>query len=379
MSYTAQALNDMFMHRVDTPEGRSKLAAEGGPYIRDRLREVSFADKVITPVPVQRQDCQISTEHDTLIKIVWTEPRTRAMALTFRGEPTARIMRADRVACGFFTISSEKLEKTEQELMAYGDMPITKIMEENTIKDMSEIKDREFLLHCESAVQALQQEANSGVATALSASTIGSTIEFSIRKGELARNATSDTATPLPLQATDLVNGFKMLDGNRLRCEVVLLTEVDFDDVLQWTVEDFGDKVKSETIVDGYKYNKLQGRSYIRTIKTDILRPGNLYFFTDQTFFGKNFILNNTKFYIDKIANKISMQAWMDVGMILVNVAAVRKVELYSGDANPTTQVGGLLSNFIPVAEDQLGALNNRVAAGIRFPQVQTYLGTFSP
>lgn len=373
MSYTAQALNDMFMHKVDSPEGRTKLAADGGSYIRDRLREVSFTDKVIPPKPVQRQDCQISTEHDTLIKIVWIEPRTRAMAISFRGEPTARIMRADRVACGFFTISSEKLEKTEQELMAYGDMPITKIMEENTIKDMSEIKDREFTLHCESAVQALQQEANAGVATALSASTIGSTIEFSIRKGELARNAASNTSTPLPLQAVDLVNGYKMLDGNRLHCEVVLLTEVDFDDVLQWTVEDFGDRVKSETIVDGYKYNKLQGRSYIRTIKTDVLRAGNLYFFTEPKFFGENFILNNTKFYIDKVANTITFQAWEDIAMSVLNIASVRKLELYSGDANPTTNTNSLLASFVPVDEDQLGAVNNRVDAGLKFPQVSAF------
>jgi hypothetical protein len=52
------------------------------------------------------------------------------------------------------------------------------------------------------------------------------------------------------------------------------MTEVDWDDILQWTVEDFGDRLQSETAVDGYKYNTLLGRAYIRTIKTDILRAG---------------------------------------------------------------------------------------------------------
>jgi hypothetical protein len=153
----------------------------------------------------------------------------------------------------------------------------------------------------------------------------------------------------------------------------MLMTEVDWDDVLQWTVEDFGDRVQSETTVDGYKYNTLLGRSYIRTIKTDILRPGNVYIFTKPEFFGKFYVLNNTKFYIDKIANTITFQAWEDIGMSVINIASVRKLELYSGDANPTTDADSLISNFIPRSEDALGAVNNRVGDGLKFPQVSQF------
>jgi hypothetical protein len=132
-------------------------------------------------------------------------------------------------------------------------------------------------------------------------------------------------------------------------------------------------KVQSETTVDGYKYNTILGRAYIRTIKTDILRPGNIYVFTKPEFFGKFYVLNNTKFYIDKIANMITFQAWEDIGMSVINIAAVRKLELYSADANPTTNADGLLSSFIPKTEDQLGAVNNRVDAGLKFPQVTQF------
>ena len=173
-----------------------------------------------------------------------------------------------------------------------------------------------------------------------------------------------------PIQRPDIVNLFKLLDGNRLRCERLLFTEVDWDDILQWTVEDFGDRIQSETSVDGYKYNTVLGRPYVRTIKTDILRPGNVYAFTKPEFFGKFYILNNTKFYIDKIANMITFQAWEDIGMGVINIASVRKLELYAADANPTTNTQALLANFIPTAEDELGAVNNRVEQGLKFPQV---------
>lgn len=374
MSVPARVMNELFTQKLGTAEGKEKMAEYGGSYIRDRLREVSYARKVVPPEQVTRSDCQRSTNHDTLVKIVDVEPASRAMAITFRGQPTARFIRGDRAEVGFYTISSEMFQKAEQELLAY-EMPITKIIEENSVKDIQEIEDREFTIWIEAACQALQVEANGGTPTALNASNLqlGAVTEFSIRKGEGARAAASNTATVYPLQRPDLVNLFKLLDGNRLRSERLLMTEVDWDDVLQWTVEDFGDRLQSETAVDGFKYNTLLGRAYIRTIKTDILRPGNIYVFTKPEFFGKFYVLNNTKFYIDKIANIITFQAWEDIGMCVINIASVRKLELYSADANPTTNADGLLTNFIPKTEDQLGAINNRVAQGLKFPQVTQY------
>lgn len=374
MSVPARVLNELFTQKLGSAEGKEKMAEYGGSYIRDRLREVSYARKVLPPEQVTRTDCQRSVNHDTLVKIVDIEPQSRAMSISFRGEPTARFIRGDRAEAAFFTITSEKFQKTEQELLAY-EMPITKIIEENSVKDIQEIEDREFTIHIEAAVQALQQEANGGVATECSKTTVnaGSCVEFSVIKGELAKAASADDATPRALQRPDLVRLFKLLDGSRLRSERMLMTEVDWDDVLQWTVEDFGDRLQSETAVDGYKYNTLLGRAYIRTIKTDILRPGNVYCFTKPEFFGKFYVLNNTKFYIDKIANMITFQAWEDISMLVANIAAVRKLELYSADANPSTDAQGLLTNFIPKSEESLGALNNRVSAGLKFPQVSQF------
>jgi len=308
------------------------------------------------------------------VKIVDVEPQSKALTMTFRGSPNARFIRGSKAEVGFYTVSSEIFQKTEQELLAY-EMPITKIIEENSVKDIQEIEDREFTVNVEASVQALQLQANGGVATALNFTQItgAGVVEFAIRKGELARSAGSNTATVFPVQRPDLINLFKLLDGNRLRSERLLMTEVDWDDILQWTLEDFGDRLQSETAVDGFKYNTLLGRSYVRTVKTDILRPGNIYVFTKPEFFGKFYVLNNTKFYIDKIANVISFQAWEDIAMAIINVAALRKLELYSGDANPTTNADGLLTNFIPVAEDALGAVNNQVDAGLKFPNISQF------
>jgi hypothetical protein len=371
------SLNDLFSQRVETEQGRTKMAELGGNYVRDKLREEAFSRKIIEPETVTRADpnMNVSVNHDTLAYVVEVEPNSRAMVMTFRGQPEANFISAPRAEVPFITISSEKFEKTEQELQVYL-MPITKIIEKNTVKDMQAIEDREFTIHIEAAVQALQAEAN-GVTTApaLNATALqgGSPpVEYKVRKGELARVATADNATALPVQRPDIVNLVKLLNGTEVRANVILINEVDFDDILQWTVEDNGDKVQSETTVGGYRASTLLGYKYIRTIKGRILRPGNIYAFTEKDFLGKFLILNNTKFYVDKIANLITWQSWEDIAMSIVNINSVAKLETYSGDAT-VNDTDSILTSVTPVDENDVSTVNNRVAEGLHYPQVETF------
>lgn len=367
----ADVFNGMFLDKLDSLDGKEKVAQYGGEYIRDHLREVAFVRNILPPQNVTKNDAKPSIKHDTLVMVEEIEPQSRAMALNFRGQPDVRLIRAPRMEVPFFTVSSERFEKYEQELLAYR-MKITKVIEDNSIKDIQEIEDREFLIHAEAAVQALQTEANGGV-TDLHYTTLlaGTVVESSVVKGEFARVDPNNNAYVWPLQRPDIVRLHKLLDGNRLRCEKILLTEVDFDDINQWTVEDFGDKLQSETAVEGYKYQTLVGRGFVRTIKTDILKPGNLYAFTSPEFLGRFYILNNVKFYIDKVVNLITWQAWEDIAMSIINVSAARKLELYSGSA--TTNTDGILADVSPAEEDDLGAMNNRVDDEVFFPVVHFY------
>ena len=376
MDYSADMVNSGFIERLET-EGPTKTAAASLNYIKDRLRESSFADMIVPNERVVRGDLQRSTEHDTLVKIVDIEPGSRAMAVNFRGQPTAEYVNGKRYAISFFTISSLKFEIVEQELMAY-EMPITRIIEENSLKDMVEVKDREFLNHVESCVNAMQAEGNSGSAAF---SVAGGQLTVSKIKGVLATQS-GGSATDFDvyaIQRADIVNikkllkrqivvGSETIRAGRLRPALMLMTESDADDFDQWTHEDYGDRLQSETALDGYTYNKVLGLRIIRTIKNDILREGNVYVFTAPEFFGRNYTLNDVNFYIDKVANRIFWQAWMDVGMGFGNIAAVVKLELYPGDATHANA-----TSVVPVEESAIGALNNKVAEGLTFPNINVF------
>jgi hypothetical protein len=364
---------EMLLAQLSDPGAKAKIAAQMGGYIRDRLREASYTERVLPPQTVDRSQTQVSVNHDSLVKIEYLEPKSRAMVVTFRGEPRTQFIRGEKVEVPFITIMSDMFQKPEQEFLAYA-FPIGKVIEQNAVRDIGEVQDREFTIHIESAVQALQTEANGGTVTALNATNViaGSVVEFSAVKGELARTATSDDAVVRPIQRPDVVSLMKLLDRNRLESDMILLTTPDWDDILQWTVEDQGDKVQSETVVNGWKYNLLLGKRYVRSIKTDILRPGNVYAFTSPDFLGRFYILNNIKFYIDKVINLIKFVAWKDIGMSIVNIASVRKLELYSGDAT-SLDTDTILSSVIPVSEEDMGAENNRAAARQFYPTVVSF------
>lgn len=369
------SLNQAFIQKVATQEGREKIAATTDDFIRDRLRESAFVRQILDVEDVKPGDpgVQVSLTQDTIYKVVEVEPRTRALAMSFRGQPEINYISAPRLAVGFFKISSENIQKSEEELMAYR-YPITKIFEDQSLKDLQDIEDREFCIHQEAAVQAYQAEANGGSVVALTSTAVraNSVVQYSVFKSDMALAQTVDNAVAMPIQRQDIPKLKRAILSRRLSYECMLITESDLTSIDTWTIQDLGLQLTSDTAIEGWKQNKLLGVRLVRTIKTDILRNGNVYLYTAPKFFGKMFILNQPKFWIDKKYNIISFQVWENIGMVLANIASIVKLETYSGDAT-TVNTNGILASVTPVPEASIGALNNRVAQGLNFPSIQLY------
>lgn len=369
MSTTAENL----VNQLSDSGARTKMASRFGAYVKDRLREASFVEQVIPSETIDRSQCQVSVNHDALVKIEYLAPKSRAAVVTFRGESDANFIRGNKVEVPFITIMSDMFQKPEQEFLAYA-FPIGKVIEDQAVKDIGEVQDREFLIHAEAAVQALQAEANGGSVTSLNEAnlTASAVVEYSVIKGEIARTDTNNDAVAHPIQRKDFVNLMRVLDGRRLETAMFLITAPDFDNILAWTVEDSGSPNQSATMYEGIKSNMLLGKKYCRSVKTDILRPGNVYSFTTPEYLGRNYLLNNVKFYIDKVVNIVKFVAWKDIAMSIVNIASVAKLELYSGDAT-SVNANSIQASVTPVAESAMGAENNRAGNRQFFPQVVSF------
>jgi len=373
-----QTVNNGIMNGLDSSSGREKVASGLGTWTRDRLREVCVVDKILTPRDITPADCQRSLNHDTLIRIEDMEPQSKAMPITYRGMPTASFIRASRYAISFYMIASEMIEKTEEELMAYRDMPLTRIIEDNIIKDMQEIKDWTTLQHFESAVQAMQYDAYGNTFTAMRGTTYNNaaTLKVSVFKG---RNAVSravalaaDDFQNQPLIKPDLVTLRKAFSdfnrgstptggqSRRLQLDKILITQTDFEDLNNFTLQDLGDRVTSEIIENGWKHPTVMGIKFIVTSKTDIFKPGNIWGFCSEEFLGKSYVLQKAKFYVDKVMNVIKWASWMHVGVGIGMVAGIIKLELFSGSVVPTqTDIGFEVE--MSLAKDRLFGKNNKI------------------
>lgn len=286
-----QALNRMFVSQLDTSEGIEKAAQAGQSYIRSKIREEAFVRKILPPQEVTEADMQRSVDHDTLVKIIDIEPDSTAMPITWKGEPTLNYISGNRAEIKFYTISSEKFEKAEQELRAY-EYPVQKVIENNTVKDIEKVEDGRFIDHVNQILDVTGKE--TGI--------------------------TEDYVTKELLRDT-----FNLLDGDQLRANMLLMSDTTFNSINAWDQTMLGDELTGEVTREGYDYDTLQGRRLITTNKTDIVKDGEIYCFTEPEYLGVFYTLGEVNFWVEKEANMIRWQSWEDLGSAIVNTRSVAK------------------------------------------------------
>jgi len=290
----AQTFNNLFIEKLDTTEGLNKAAAAGAAFVRAKIREVGFGRRIIPPESVTKADCTRATDHDTLIKIMDIEHDSAAKAVNFSSEADERYIQGRRYAMAFFKIESEKFVKSEGELLAY-DYPITKVIEENSVKDIQRVEDVKFIEYSEAAI--------------------------AITGKRLMSTSTS-------LDRKQLTNLFKMISYDKLIVGTVLMTTVDYEDYLVQPATEIGSPLASEITVNGYKYPTILNRKLVVTNKHDVVFPGEVWAFTDPQYLGNFFILNDMKFWIKKEADLVLWKTWEYIAMGFGNIKSIAKLEL---------------------------------------------------
>ena len=295
---SASTINELFLQKLNSEDGLQKVAQEGSAFIRQKLREVSFARKIMNPQYVTKADLQRSVNHDGLVKIVDIEPDSKAMAVNFRGESDWNYVTGDRFEIPFYMISSEDFQKTEEELLAY-DMPLTEVIEKNSVLDIQKIEDSKFITAAAAASTAASNDVTGGNDS-----------------GKISKTKLKDT--------------FDKLDANSLRSETILMSSTTFNRLFLYDSTTVGDAVGSEMSVNGYTYSTLFGRKLVVSNKVDLLGGASekMYVFAGQDFLGQFNILNDVKFWIEKKKNIISWAAYESIGMGIGNQKAVASLAM---------------------------------------------------
>ena len=296
MDFTTDTINELFLQKMNSKEGMDKVAQAGSAFIRQKIREVSCARKLMNPEYVTQADCQRSVNHEGLVKIVDIEPDSHATIINFRGESDTTYVAGERFEIPFFSVASDDFQKTEEELLAY-EMPLTDVIEKNSIKDIQTQEDTAWMAKFRAAI-------------ALDAA---------------SQQASVTLATDGSIKRSSFVSLFDMLDGNQLKADVMLMNSKTFNKLLLYEATSVGDAIGTETTINGYTYATLFGRKLIVTNKTDLVGD-EIFAFAAQEYLGKYFILNDLKFWVDKKRNIITWGAYETIGGGIGNTKSVVRI-----------------------------------------------------
>jgi hypothetical protein len=394
--------NDMFGEALSRGgEHLDKVAEVTGLYIQEKLRENSFARRILPPQTVTVAELTRNVSDESLVYIDDLEPDSIAMRINMRGEPDKTYIQAPRYAIRMQTITSDRFQKTEQELRSYR-MPLTKVIEQNTVKDIQEQMDVKFMEHVRIGLMfatiarknelvdagRVQDDQLSGTSMIVSGDpgsgkNFRSALHFASylltgkvastdRGGALTINI-ADKVEMLSAGTYSPVDGFftnillsqeasfnrevlaslvKICAARQVKARVILMHEFDWADHLAWTDQEAGLEIVKEIVVGGYKYTTVGGYTYVTTIRDNaaILEPGQIYVFPAPEFLGRFLVLQNTQFYINKEGRFFNMEAWEEcgvgfgnvkgLGMVLLNGASVKLPNLFHEDNGTATATG---------------------------------------
>ncbi len=373
MQFNANEFNALFSDSL-TRGGDSleKVAEVTGTYIQERLRENGFARKILAPQVVTTAELTRSEDDEGWKYIDDLEPDSIAMRINMRGEPDKEYFQGKRYSIKFGMISSKEFTKAVDELRTYR-MPLTKIIEQNTIKDIQEQEDLIFMDHVRTAVilgtrhrmnELSARGETNVVPDATNVPTVGgknfpsahgfasyvftSNMAQAALGGALTENANrasavfdiSDAAgktratgyfsnvlcsTKSTFDRDVLVETLKVQPARELKARCFLIHEYDWADVLAWVDTEAGLELTSEIVRDGYKYATVGGVVFVTTVRDnqDLVRRGQIYTFPAPEMLGRFLMLDGIQFYIDKRGRFLTMQAWEQLGMGFGNIRGI--------------------------------------------------------
>jgi hypothetical protein len=294
---SAQYLNAQFVRKI-TDEGKIKEAAvEGTAFIREKVRQESFAREVIVPVGVQNDELDRSVDTDQPRKIIEKEPASIATYVPFMGSGPRVWFRGPRYEVRFYKIESQRFTKSKFELMTYQN-DIRKILSDNSVKDMADVEDQRFLEH----ITAI---------TALNPAQITPATAFTTTPWRIAMQALARRRRPVG----------KFLMAKELLYEMVDLPATAVGNEIART--NFEDGVESR--------EKLLGMPVVTTVKSDVIAAvtGNArtaWVFSPENFLGNYFLLQDATLFIKQEADIITFYSYESIGMGIGNRLSVQQL-----------------------------------------------------
>jgi len=297
--YDSRFINERFIDKIQRGGELLKEAEVNvTSFIRDKLREESFARQIITPQTIQADQLDRDAFTDKPKKVVEKEPNSKATWVSFRGMPKSNYFTGPRYEIFFGKITSDTFTKSIHELKTY-DNDIRQILSDNSIKDIMEQEDSFF-------ISAADQ-----ITTTAGPSQL---LDF--------RNAGG-------LTKENFLESRKSLRRLRVPLGVSLMSHATAEDILKWDANDIGDGAATVQYEKGLVQSTIFGNRVLYTIKNDLVPDGTVYHFGTEQFLGKFYFLQDATVYVKSERDIIQFDAYEVLGIGIGNTKGIVKCVFY--------------------------------------------------
>ncbi len=303
---SAQYINSNFVRKLE--EGRTKEAeSEGSAFVRQRLRQESFARELIEPILLQDDELDRDENSDMPKKIVEKEPDSIATFVPFNGSGRATFFRGKRFAVFFGKTESQHFKTRKWNLMTYQN-DIRKILSDNSVKDMADQEDQKFT----------------------------DTIN-----GLIALNLATQRTQAASFGSSAFKKGFQALVHRKQPIGKMLMGKELYYEAIDLPATSVGNDVASRHYDLGIEAEeKLWGIPVVSTIKNEIVDnlstdPAvgrrSAYIFAPQNYLGVFFLLQDATLYIKQEADLIEFWSYAAPGIGIGNTQAFQRIDFPQG------------------------------------------------
>lgn len=288
--------NEAFINNITTP-GMEKTAYDAvNDYIRTKVREDGVFRQILEPTPIGTDQLDKQEDTEDPVKIVEFEPNSpAAITVPFGSLPFNVYIRGDKFRVTFCRLMSPRYVKDVIQLRTWG-MDIRQVFSDNSAKDMLAEED----LRSVEAGNALMLGPDVPVPHNNNVP-MWETIEDSI-----SRESWQDARKIMP-------KGYAHLEATT--CVINNVTVKEFE---KFGREEMGGDFSQDVLKNGWGETSLSKVRIIVTIKRELYPDDSVFFYAEDKFLGKHYMLEETTMFVEAKAYMVEFFMYQCSGASLV-------------------------------------------------------------
>lgn len=287
---------------------QSKQAAQDASdiFIMTKLRENSFAERIIPPTTVTKKDFVYHLGEDLF---VYNEMETNTYGcatVDFAGGTVQAPYRGLKFTTLIATATTPEYIKNQDELVTYKKDP-REITCHHAVNELDNISDSTLIHACDVYGGATPNAANTAVTN----------LDFPLY-----------TAQTDAMSRETFVDFTKFIKGRRLPQGIVLMNELLASDFAKWNRNEVGGDLAEKMLREGSKPlvdGTVLGTSVLRTIKYDIVPDNVVYAFTTPDHLGVFYEYMPPTLSVSKEKDMLKFSARRKFGMSIANLGGIHK------------------------------------------------------